>query len=195
MGTEKLSLELAEGMYLGGIALLQALRSKLDDVVIVTNGGNSLSWIPEEAHSYLQSGRCRIVICGEAALGMAQSLRTGIRAAEALGAEGALVMLADQPFVTTDLLNALVDAYCQEAGFDYIASGDEGIPKPPVVLGRKMWPDVFSLEGDAGARSLFRERKFLGKMMKVNDKLLFMDVDTPDLYEQAKTLYAQFDVN
>ncbi|MEW9701894.1 NTP transferase domain-containing protein [Paenibacillus sp. SI8] len=192
MGTSKLSLELAAGMRLGGIALLQALRSDLDAIVIVTNEANSLDWLPEEAHLHLQKGRCRIEVCEDAALGMALSLRKGIHAAKALGAEAVLVMLADQPFVTTEMLAGLVDRYRREAGCDYMAYGDEGVPKPPVVLGSGMWAHAASLEGDAGARSLFRLPEFRGRVIKESNKVRFMDVDTPELYEEAKKQFAHF---
>lgn len=189
MGTAKLSLELAEGVRLGGVALLQALRSELDYIVIVVNDGNALDWLPEEASPHVQSGRCRIEVCREAELGMANSLHTGIRAADALGAGGVLVMLADQPFVTVCMLTGLVESFREGTGFDYVASGDEGMPKPPVILGRGIWSEALALEGDAGARSLFRMSKFQGRVIPGCESLFFMDVDTPEGFEQAKMLY------
>ncbi|MBD0383359.1 nucleotidyltransferase family protein [Paenibacillus sedimenti] len=189
MGMAKLSLELADGVRLGGIALLQALRSDLDYIVIVAKDGHALDWLPEEAYPHLLSGRCRIAVCRDAKLGMALSLRTGIQAAEALGADSILVMLADQPFVTDGMLTGLVEAFRQGADFDYIASGDAGTPKPPVVLGRSMWSDALALEGDAGARLLFRMPKFRGRVIQESNELHFMDVDTPKCFEQAKKVF------
>jgi len=189
MGMAKLSLELAGGVRLGGVALLQALRSDLDYIVIVTNDGNALDWLPEEARKHIQSGRCRVEICREAEHGMAYSLHTGIRSAEALGAGGALVMLADQPFVTASMLTGLMDSFQDGMDCDYVASGDEGMPKPPVILGRGMWAEALALKGDAGARSLFRVSKFRGRVIPGREGLPFMDVDTPEEFEQAILLY------
>jgi molybdenum cofactor cytidylyltransferase len=189
MGTAKQALELAEGTHLGGIALLKALRcTDLQQVVVIVRGGDTLAWLPEEARHELESGRCRIVVCPEASLGMAHSLRTGIQAAQELAAEGAMVMLADQPFIEEEMLDGLIDAYKADADYDYVASGDKGIPKPPVILGNGMWSAIASLEGDAGARALFHLPAFRGQIIEAA-ALTFMDIDTAERYEEAKIIY------
>ncbi|SDO59606.1 molybdenum cofactor cytidylyltransferase [Paenibacillus sp. yr247] len=189
MGTAKQSLEMAEGVRLGSIALLKALHSELQSVVVVVREGDSLDWLPEEVHKHILLGRCRIELCADAECGMAHSLRTGIQVAEELSADGVLVLLADQPFIDGQMLFRLTIAFSREAGYDYIASGDKGMPKPPLILGRGMWPAAASLEGDAGARSLFRSPKYRGRILEEENQLKFMDIDTVDRYEQAKKIY------
>ena len=125
-----------------------------------------MTWLPEEARSQIASGRCRMVVCPDAGLGMAHSLRTGIQVAEELEADGVMVMLADQPFIDVSMLDGLMDTFNQEAGYDFIASGDGGTPKPPVILGRGMWPAIAALEGDAGARALFHLPAFRGQIVE-----------------------------
>lgn len=191
MGTAKQSLELTEGVRLGGVALLQALHSELHSVVVVVRVGDSLDWLPEEAHMHMLLGRCCIEICADAESGMAYSLRTGIQAAKEMGADGILVLLADQPFVDGQMLFRLMNAFNKEAGYDYIASGDKGMPKPPVILGRGMWPAAAALEGDAGARSLFHLPAYRGQIVEEENPLKFMDVDTLDGYEQAKKIFTR----
>ncbi|NOU69341.1 NTP transferase domain-containing protein [Paenibacillus sp. LMG 31461] len=189
MGTAKQSLELAVGVSLGGIALLKALAcAELEQVIVVVQEGDTLAWLPEEARGQLASGRCRTVVCRDAGLGMAHSLRTGIQVAEELAADGAMVMLADQPFIEEAMLDELIDAYKADADYDYVASGDQGIPKPPVILGSRMWSAIASLEGDAGARALFHLPAFRGQIVEAA-ALTFMDIDTPQQYEEAKTIY------
>ncbi len=189
MGTAKQSLEIAEGVRLGGIALLQALHAELHSVVVVVREGDSLDWLPKEAHMHRLLGRCRVEICADAGSGMAHSLRTGIQAAEEMGADGILVLLADQLFIDGPMLLRLTTAFREEAGYDYIASGDKGMPKPPVILGRGMWPAAVALEGDAGARSLFQLPAYRGQIVEEENQLKFMDVDTMDRYEQAKNIF------
>jgi molybdenum cofactor cytidylyltransferase len=186
MGTSKMSLELAEGVPLGSVALQQALNSELGSVVVVVREGDSLDWLP--AFGRLQ-GRCQIAVCPDAENGMAHSLRTGIQAAKKLGAEGIMVLLADQPFIDGGMLLDLTNAFDEGAGEDYIASGDKGQPKPPLIMGPSMWQAAASLEGDVGARSLFRSPLYRGRMIEVNE-LPFMDIDTADRYEEAKKLFA-----
>ncbi|WP_167356973.1 NTP transferase domain-containing protein [Paenibacillus pectinilyticus] len=189
MGTAKQCLELAEGISLGGIALTEALHSELEQVIVVVRKGDTLGWLPEEAHGHISSGRCRIAECQDADLGMAYSLRTGIQEAEALGAEGALVMLADQPFIDGAMLGRLRDGFSEGEGYDFIASGDKGVPKPPVILARGMWPAVAVLEGDAGARSLFQLPAYRGQIIEEAEQLKFMDIDTVERYEKAVKIF------
>lgn len=81
MGTSKMSLELAEGVRLGGVALQQALSSELNSVVVVVREGESLDWLTASVPAHRLPDRCRIAVCPDAASGMAHSLRTGIQAA------------------------------------------------------------------------------------------------------------------
>lgn len=189
MGTAKQSLELAAGISLGGMALMVALRSELEQVVVVVREGDPLGWLPDEARTHIESGRCRVVECADAEWGMAHSLRAGIGEAEAMKADGVLVMLADQPFIEQAMLHGLMDAYEQEAGLDFIASGDRGTPKPPVILGRGMWPEAVALEGDVGARALFQLPAFRGRIIEDVQALRFMDIDTVERYEEAKIMF------
>ena len=155
MGTAKQSLEMAEGIRLGGIALLQALHSELHSVVVVVREGDSLDWLPEEARMHMLLGRCRLRYVRMLKAAWHIHCARVFRWRKRWSADGVLVMLADQPFIDGQMLVRLTNTFNKEAGYDYIASGDKGMPKPPVILGRGMWPAVAALEGDAGARSLF----------------------------------------
>ncbi|RTE10582.1 nucleotidyltransferase family protein [Paenibacillus whitsoniae] len=192
MGTAKQALPMpgVGGLRLGAVALreLLALRAELPHVVVVVRAADPLDWLPAEAQAEMAAGRCRLVVCPDAERGMAHSLRAGVAAAAELGAVGALVTLADQPFVSRALLCRLIEA-CGE-GVDFAASGDGGVPKPPLVLGRAMWPAVAELTGDEGARSLLRRPEYVGRVLNVADPHTFMDVDTPELYEAAMGIFA-----
>lgn len=188
MGTSKMSLELAEGVRLGGVALQQALSSELNSVVVVVREGESLDWLTASVPAHRLPDRCHIAVCPDAVSGMAHSLRTGIQAAREMGAEGIMVLLADQPFIDGAVLCGLMNAFNENVGDDYIASGDRGQPKPPLIMGPSMWQAAASLEGDVGARSLFRSSLYRGRIIEANE-LQFMDIDTVDRYEEAKKVF------
>ncbi|MEC0227297.1 nucleotidyltransferase family protein [Paenibacillus alba] len=190
MGTAKQSLEMAKGIQLGSIALLHALHSQLHSVVVVVRKDDQLEWLSEEVLAYVESGRCRFVVCAEAELGMAHSLKSGILAAGQTNVEGIMVMLADQPFIEGEMLTRLIDTFRSEVEYDFVASGDKGVPKPPVILGRGMWPAAVSLEGDAGARSLFQLPLYRGQIVEEEDSLRFMDIDTEERYHEAREIYS-----
>nr|WP_246385315.1 nucleotidyltransferase family protein [Armatimonas rosea] len=84
--------------------------------------------------------------------GMAASLRAGIMAAG--DCDAALVMLCDQPRVTTELLQALLQAW--EPG-SIVASDYGEALGPPCVFDRAYFPELLTLTGDSGARKLLKK--------------------------------------
>jgi molybdenum cofactor cytidylyltransferase len=81
--------------------------------------------------------------------GLSSSLRLGL---EALDAGAALVLLADQPLVSLDVVAVLVAAWHQGLGLlirpRYARKPDE--PGHPVLLDRSLWTLADRLEGDEG---------------------------------------------
>jgi molybdenum cofactor cytidylyltransferase len=92
-----------------------------------------------------------IVIAGDWEEGMAASLRAGIHAVAS--AEAALILLCDQPRVTAEHLQALIEAF--EPG-DIMASDYGDVLGPPCLFDRAYFPQLLALSGDSGARKLLR---------------------------------------
>lgn len=128
-----------------------------------------------------------IIVNPDAALGLAQSLRLATLAARASGAEGMLVALADMPFVTAAHLEKLVGAFDPAAGRTLVATGHgEGKAGPPAIFGAAHFDRLLTLEGDAGARSLFRGAGALSIIAPPSDREV-MDIDTHDDLVRART--------
>jgi CTP:molybdopterin cytidylyltransferase MocA len=85
--------------------------------------------------------------------GLSGSLRLGLAALEA---DAALVLLADQPLVSLDVVAVLVAAWHERLGVlirpRYAQSPDE--PGHPVLVARSLWPSTDQLEGDVGVGRL-----------------------------------------
>lgn len=175
MGSPKVNLPLGN-RRLGGIALTAALESKLDVTLVVTRQGDLLQWLAP----FSKSEDLRIVECVEADRGQSASLKAGVKAAAEIGAAGVVVLLADQPFVTTKMLNQLLDEF---HGYEeFICFSHKGVLKPPVLLASCLFPRIMKLEGDQGARSLLRSG-CSGKQIKLNKDIYFFDVDTKEDYQ------------
>jgi CTP:molybdopterin cytidylyltransferase MocA len=85
--------------------------------------------------------------------GQAASLRAGVAAVGDVAA--AVVLLADMPFVTAQVVAGALDHL--RDGCDAVRTTYRGRPGHPVVLGPSVLDRVGALRGDVGARVLLRE--------------------------------------
>jgi molybdenum cofactor cytidylyltransferase len=189
MGQPKLSIELRKGERLGGIALKVAFQSRLSKIIMVTRSGDNLEWLSGGLSEYESAGRCVRVISDAADRGMSYSLRCGLEAAAVYKADAAIVMLADQPFITLEMIDRLITAYTLNPELHYVASGDKGLKKPPILWSRTMFPVLAELRGDEGARSIYNSPDYDGAVIEEVLAYRFQDADTlGDIAEMKETL-------
>ncbi len=87
------------------------------------------------------------------ASGLSTSLKAGIAALHA-EAEGALVLLADMPFVDAGTIDRIIDAFEASGRLAIVAPMHEGRRGNPVLWPRRHFPALMEIEGDKGAREL-----------------------------------------
>ncbi len=181
-GIHKLYLPL-QGKPLGNLALQVAVSSRLSHIIVVTN---EPAWMLESV--------CRenvhILSCPDAYRGMSYSLQCGVEKAKRMNADGVVVLLADQPFVTVEFINKMI-SYCeQNENIHFVAASYSGIRQPPVLFTKKVFPFFKALKEDKGARAIFTHPRINGiSLLAENDKIFF-DIDTWEKYQQAKQEYA-----
>lgn len=145
------------------------LATDLDPVIIVT--GHDADGV-REALSGLD-----VVYAhnAEFATGQAGSLKTGIVAVPQSCA-GAMILLADMPDVSAEIINQLSDAFADE---DFIiVPQHKGVRGNPVILGRGSFADAETTSGDEGARGLLTGDNV--RMIEVYSDAILRDFDTPD---------------
>jgi molybdenum cofactor cytidylyltransferase len=119
----------------------------LDEIVVVLGHeadevAAALS-LPEEA---------RCVINPNYAEGQSSSLRAGLQAVS-LEARAAVVLLGDQPGVSSAGIREVVRSY-EEAGGPVVQAAYGGRAGHPVLFARRIWPEIETVEGDVGARDI-----------------------------------------
>ena len=184
MGTCKLSLPLA-GNPLGAMALKEIVQSKINSLIIVTKDIQT-SWLVSVESLLTSSVHWENIISLQAHLGQSYSLRTGIQRAIQLGADSVVIFLADQPFVTSNMINHLI--HQSKKGKDFVAAFDGEHVKPPILFHQKAFPYLLTTTGDQGARSLLKKGVLKGINVHVNPTKL-IDVDTKEQYEYSKSFY------
>lgn len=187
MTVPKLSLELAPGKRLGAIALMAMLAcNSLDSVTVIVRDNDRLRWLPGPEESKDRETKLRIVACSQASSGMSYSIREGLQSALRADPQAIMVALADQPFITTDLLDRMADVYRGDPTLDYVACSNGSIAMPPVLFAPSMFEALSRLEGDAGARKLIASSEYRGKRVEAESDFAFADVDTPSDLEEAR---------
>jgi molybdenum cofactor cytidylyltransferase len=183
MGKDKRFLLLNE-QPLGSIVFKNALLSKIDHLVVVTRVIDSLDWLPSFVFSAHYSSKWCQIECAEARKGQGHSLKSGIQKAIEIGADAVIILLADQPFVTTEVIDTLLSSYQKEPNYFFIAATNDHLPMPPILFTKICFPYLLQLNGDQGLRKVIREHLFnSGKMISFQDPMLFFDIDTVEDYE------------
>ncbi|WP_180326734.1 aminotransferase class V-fold PLP-dependent enzyme [Raoultibacter phocaeensis] len=179
MGDQKLLLELG-GKSLVRRAALTALAARFEHVCVVV--GSDKVRIAEEVADL------PVCIIENDAWdrGQATSVRAGIQSMQ--GLDAAIVMVADQPFVTPKHLRALADAY-RVGDAALFASAHAGKRGNPVLFDASVFGDLEALEGDQGARQLFGRYRVVD--VEQGGAVLFGDVDDRDAYEHAQALWVR----
>ncbi len=168
-----------EGRALLQHALDAATASSAGDVIVVVGHA------ADAVLAAVRLGRARAVVNPDHALGQSTSLRAGLRAAA--GADAAVVLLGDQPRVTPDLVDALIERW-RATGAPAVVSSWNGRRSPPALLGRELWPAVDGLTGDVGARALLAGRDDAAVLEVTASLGSLDDVDRPaDLARIART--------
>lgn len=186
MGTNKLLLDIG-GIPLGSLALQAALESKVHQVLVITKRDDRLTWIVPHLFRSEYGKKWASVQLEKSNQGQAYSIISGLTEAIHLRADAVLLQLADQPFVTTAIINFLIEAYRKEPSKLFFACCHQGIIRPPVLFTKNFFPRLIELQGDKGARDLlkgdFREK---GEIYDFDYGEYLFDVDTMDDYVKLK---------
>lgn len=166
---------------LGGEPLLRhtirnAVTSSLDDVVVVLG-----SRAGEIGAAVGDLGQLTVVNDDYAA-GQSTSLALGVRSV-ADGADGVMILLGDQPLVTSDAIDRLVDGFRSGTG-EIVQAAYDGSPGTPVLFGRRHFGELLEVTGDEGARGIVRRHGDAVRVLEIGDVADLLDVDTDADYDR-----------
>lgn len=109
--------------------------------------------------------------------GLAGSIRLGVERAEEEGAESVLLLLADQPWLNSEVIRRFLDRVDGPKNL-IIAARYNGILGAPMMFGSDWFPQLKNLEGDQGAKSLVLKEG--GRVDVIDWSEGAIDVDTPE---------------
>jgi molybdenum cofactor cytidylyltransferase len=120
--------------------------------------------------------------------GLSASLIEAVKTCSNEAKAGLLIVLGDQPLLrkqTIGRIQEIIQQLGSEASRSVIQPACQGRPGHPVYIPSSLFPHIYGLTGDRGAKHLFQfaERKIV---IEVEDRGVFFDVDTYDDYLHAK---------
>ena len=117
-----------------------------------------------------------IVVNADHELGMGTSIAAGVRACPEDTA-ALLILLADQPLITTVHLKNIIGAW--HGGPDEIVTSScDGIFSPPILFAKTAFQALRELEGDEGARRILTNKAF--QLTNIEFAAAGLDIDTPE---------------
>jgi CTP:molybdopterin cytidylyltransferase MocA len=133
----------------------------------------------DEIRSQIDTHGADVVVCEAWADGQAESLKTGLAAIDEM--EAALILLGDQPGITTAAVEAVLVHF---DGTRPLRAVYDGRPGHPVLLPRALMRRAMELQGDAGARELLEEAGV--RRIEIGHLCEPTDIDTPSDLDQLR---------
>jgi molybdenum cofactor cytidylyltransferase len=152
----------------------------LDQVVVITGA------YAEEVGKALDGLPVEVVFNPAWRAGMSTSLQKGLRVLRP-EIRAALVVLADQPALTSDLVKSLADRY-RATEAPAVAPVSHGKRGNPVLFDRALFEELQAVEGDQGGRAVLARHAAQVEQVEVGDLGVLFDVDTLCDYEKAKKM-------
>jgi len=185
IGENKLALPVGT-MSLGSLALRTALTTSLDKIHVIVKETDDVDWLPSKIKAH---NNISIVQCPTAGVRQSESLRFGIKQAQADYADAVIIMLADQPFITALMIEEMITCMKASPLRKFIATSHDGMISPPILFSSAMYPALLTLTGDSGAKALLQnELLHNGKQLPCADKRLVFDVDTAEDYDELLSI-------
>ena len=171
----------------GGVALIEravraAAASQCAQVLVVTG------WQAEQVEAVVRAmpkpRAVTLVRNPRHASGLGTSLGRAVAALpEAI--DGALVQLADMPWVAAEHIDRLIEAF-ERDGPAIVVPVRNGRRGHPVLWPRSCFPALRELDGDAGARGLLERFASEVRAVPFDTDAIFEDVDTAEELVRAR---------
>lgn len=177
MGRNKLFMEI-EGETLVRRVVGRAAKAGVDPLIVV------LGHEAELVQQALEGIRYRPVLNPDYARGVNSSLRAGIQAAAETSARAAVVVLADMPFVTTAMIETLVEKY-RGSYASLVISDYDGVNAPPMLYDRSLFGELAASEGQGCGKHVVKRHRHEAESASWPVEAL-TDLDAPEDYERVK---------
>lgn len=170
-----------QGKFLLEHVLISCLDSLLDHVFLVL--GYEAQRILAAMGPKLNHPRLTIILNPEYAKGLSTSLRAGLRGAVRF--PSVMFLLGDQPKVNPNLIDCMIQRFWA-SGKEICVPVYQGKRGNPVLIGRRLYGVLMTIEGDIGAREVIASNPENVLEVEVFNSDLLRDMDT---FEDGKAFH------
>lgn len=170
-----------QGDYLINHIVGTVSASKIDAVTIIlgSNRDTIQPLINEQKVKFIENP------CWES--GLSSSIKCGVASLED-GVEGVFIILVDQPFITSDLLDEMITIF-ESTNAEIIAPRVGQRQCNPVLFRKSIFPELMQISGDKGAKSLLNIHGV--EWLDWHDRNLLLDIDSEEDYQTALAKLAE----
>ena len=165
-GGEKLLHPLEDGVAIAAHAARNLLAATAEVIAVVRWGDFPLS-------EMLEQEGCQVTMFKGAEQGMGASLAHGV--AQARGAEGWVIALADMPRIAPNTIKTVIAAL--EDGAVIAAPAHKGERGHPVGFAASLRDELLALTGDQGARAVVERHRGAVRLIECDDPGIVLDID------------------
>jgi len=156
---------------------IDAAVSSTANTVVIVLGANA-----DQISKEIDKSKINVIINTEWEEGMASSIRNGLNELLFISplTDAAILMVCDQPYVSSELINALIDKQ-KETGKPIVTCNYGETFGPPALFHKSLFHELMHLKGDVGARKIIQHHnEDVTTVLFANGKI---DIDTKEDYD------------
>ncbi len=175
MGKEKLLLKVA-GIPMLARVIHAAQGSMLDELILIYHS--------DEVKRIGEVRQVRTAYNPEPEKGQSAAVKRGVACAHP-ESSGFMFLVGDQPYLTSSTIDALITAFNKEKNRIVVPvyGAERG---NPVIFPAVLKPELLSLEGDRGGRSVIDRMQHLVTQVAIALQFEATDIDTEEEYEKIR---------
>ncbi|MFA7533210.1 MAG: nucleotidyltransferase family protein [Tissierellaceae bacterium] len=175
MKRDKLLMEI-EGIPLVERVIKAAIESNLDELILVYRN--------EVLRELGKKYGLKTVYNGKAYLGQSESIKLGVKSAH--DADAYMFFVGDQPYLTTELINYLIEEY-KKSNLPILVPYYDGKQGMPMIMSSIYKDKLLKVVGDKGGRDIVRENQDKVKRVNIESATEGIDIDMPKDLEKIIT--------
>lgn len=165
MGRNKLLIKIQNKTILEYV-IEAAKASKLDNICLVYRS--------DEIRLIGEKHNIKTIINKEPHLGQSQSVILGVQENDS---DAYMFLVGDQPFITTDLIDILIENYKKDPEKIVVPYYQDKICMP-ILFPSRFKEELLKVKGDKGGRGIIRNNPSFIKRVDVVDEKVISDIDT-----------------